>query len=176
MRFDANKRRHTSFASIEVLPEISDEVKVEIREEELKIDTFRASGAGGQHVNKTDSAVRLTHLPSGIVISCQNERSQHQNRAMALRILKAKLFEIELENRQKKLEQLTGKKSEIGWGRQIRSYVFQPYTMIKDLRTGYETGNLQSVMDGDLDEFMKAYLIFRKTGQRIKDVESKDED
>lgn len=173
--FDANKRRHTSFASVEVLPELPEDIKIEIKEDDLKIDTFRSSGAGGQHVNKTDSAVRLTHLPTGIVISCQNERSQHQNRAMALRILKAKLFEKELESRQSKLEELAGKKSEIAWGRQIRSYVFQPYSLIKDLRTGYETGNVQAVLDGELEEFMKAYLIFRKTGQRVKEVQPEEE-
>jgi peptide chain release factor 2 len=172
--FDANKRRHTSFASIEILPEVTDEVKVEIREEDLKIDTFRASGAGGQHVNRTESAVRLTHLPSGIVVSCQNERSQHQNKALALRILKAKLFEIEMQKRQKEMEKLAGKKTEIGWGRQIRSYVFQPYSLIKDLRTGYETGNVQPVMDGDIDEFLKTYLIFQKTGKKVKDIEPQE--
>ncbi len=172
--FDANKRRHTSFASIEILPEVSDEVKIEIREEELKIDTFRASGAGGQHVNRTESAIRITHLPSGIIVSCQNERSQHQNKELALRILKAKLFEIEMEKRQKAMEELTGKKTEIGWGRQIRSYVFQPYSLIKDLRTGYETGNLQAVMDGELDEFLRTYLVFRKTGRRVKDIEPQE--
>jgi peptide chain release factor 2 len=169
--FDANKRRHTSFASVEVLPEINDEIKIEIREEDLKIDTFRSSGAGGQHVNKTESAVRITHLPTGIVVACQNERSQQQNKAMALRILKAKLFEIEEEKRQKTLEDLAGKKTEIAWGRQIRSYVFQPYSLIKDLRTGMESGNVQAVMDGELDGFIKAYLVFRKTGQVVKAVE-----
>ncbi len=173
--FDANKRRHTSFASVEVLPDIPDDIKIDIRDDDVKIDTYRASGAGGQHVNKTDSAVRLTHFPTGIVVTCQNERSQHQNKAMAYKILKAKLFEKELEARQKKLTELTGQKSEIGWGRQIRSYVFQPYSLIKDLRTGYETGNIQPVLDGDIDEFIKTYLVFRKTGQRVKVVEEDEE-
>jgi len=174
--FDANKRRHTSFASVEVLPDIPDDIEIEIRDEEVRIDTFRASGAGGQHVNKTDSAVRLTHLATGIVISCQNERSQHQNRAMAFKILKAKLFEREIQERQKKLEALTGKKMEIGWGRQIRSYVFQPYTMVKDMRTGCETGNIQAVMDGEIDEFIRTLLVFRKTGQRVKPPGKDDEE
>lgn len=166
--FDANKRRHTSFASVEILPELPDDIAVDIRDEEVRIDTFRASGAGGQHVNKTDSAVRVTHLPTGLVVTCQNERSQHQNKAMAFRILRAKLFEKELENRQKELQALTGEKKEIGWGRQIRSYVFQPYSMVKDVRTRQQTGNVQSVMDGDIDEFIKAYLIFKKTGRSQK--------
>lgn len=166
--FDANKRRHTSFASVEVLPEISEEIQVDLREDEVRIDTFRASGAGGQYVNKTDSAVRLTHLPTGIVVSCQNERSQHQNKAMAFKILKAKLFEKEQENRQKNMEELVGEKKEIAWGHQIRSYVFQPYSLIKDLRTGYETGNVQAVMDGDLDDFIKSFLVFRKTSRKEK--------
>jgi len=172
--FDANKRRHTSFASLEVLPDIPDDIKVDIRDDDLRIDTFRSSGAGGQHVNKTDSAIRLTHFPTGIVVSCQNERSQHQNKAMAFKILKAKLFELEIEARQKKLEELAGKKNEIAWGRQIRSYVFQPYSLIKDLRTGYETGNIHPVLDGDLEEFIRAYLVFRKTGKKVKEVVDED--
>lgn len=173
--FDANKRRHTSFASVELLPEIPDDVSVEVREDDVRIDTFRASGAGGQHVNKTDSAVRLTHLPTGIVVACQNERSQHQNKAMAFRILKAKLFERELESRQKKMEELAGEKKEIGWGRQIRSYVFQPYMMVKDLRTRHQKGDVQAVMNGEIDDFIKAYLVFRKTG-RPENIEQSAEE
>jgi len=156
--FDANKRRHTSFAAVSVIPEIGEEVKVEIRDEDLRIDTFRASGAGGQHVNKTDSAVRITHLPTGIVVSCQSERSQIQNRAKAMQMLKAKLYQLELQKQKEKKKQLEGEKKDITWGSQIRSYVFQPYQMVKDLRTGYETGNIQAVMDGDIDGFIDSYL------------------
>ena len=156
--FDANKRRHTSFAAVSVIPEIGEEVKVEIKDEDLRIDTFRASGAGGQHVNKTDSAVRITHLPTGIVVTCQSERSQIQNRAKAMQMLKAKLYQLELQKQKEKKKQLEGEKKDITWGSQIRSYVFQPYQMVKDLRTGYETGNIQAVMDGDLDDFIDSYL------------------
>lgn len=163
--FDANKRRHTSFASIEVIPEIDDTIDISIREEDLQIDTYRSSGAGGQHVNKTDSAIRITHLPSGIVVTCQNERSQHANRLTAMKILKAKLFKLEREEREKELLELKGEKKDIAWGSQIRSYVFHPYNMVKDLRTRQETSNIARVMDGELDEFIKAYLIFRKTGK-----------
>ncbi|MBZ4672597.1 peptide chain release factor 2 [Deferribacterales bacterium Es71-Z0220] len=158
--FDANNKRHTSFASVFVLPEIDDDIEVNVVESDLKIDTFRASGAGGQHVNTTDSAVRITHLPTGIVVSCQNERSQHKNKAHAMKILKAKLYELEIEKRNKEKNELENSKSEIGWGNQIRSYVMHPYKMVKDLRTRYETGNVDAVMDGGLDEFIKSYLFF----------------
>ncbi|ACO04604.1 MAG TPA: peptide chain release factor 2 [Persephonella sp.] len=159
--FDANKRRHTSFSAVSVIPEIGDEVKVEIKEEDLRIDTFRASGAGGQHVNTTDSAVRIVHIPTGITVSCQSERSQIQNRAKALQMLKAKLYQYELEKQKEKQKELEGEKKDISWGSQIRSYVFQPYQMVKDLRTGYETGNIQAVMDGDIDPFIESYLKWR---------------
>lgn len=157
--FDANARRHTSFASVEVLPEIDEEdQEIEIRPEDLRIDTFRSSGAGGQHVNKTESAVRITHLPTGIVVSCQNERSQIQNRAAAMTVLRAKLYQRKLEEQQKQMAELKGEQREIAWGSQIRSYVFQPYQMVKDHRTGVEMGNVQAVMDGEIDPFIEAYL------------------
>lgn len=159
--FDAAKRRHTSFCSVHVWPEIEDTTEVEIREEDLKIDTFRSSGAGGQHVNKTESAIRITHLPTKIVVSCQNERSQHQNRAQAMKMLRARLFQRALEEREAELAAKAGEKKEIGWGNQIRSYVFQPYQMVKDLRTGHETGNIQAVMDGEIDDFIEAWLRWR---------------
>jgi peptide chain release factor 2 len=158
--FDSNKRRHTSFSSVFVSPEVDDTIEVEIDESDMRVDTFRASGAGGQHVNKTDSAVRITHIPTGVVVSCQNERSQHQNRANALRILRARLYELEKEKQREKLEELHSTKKEIGWGSQIRSYVLHPYRMIKDHRTEYETGNVEPVLDGDLNEFIKRYLVF----------------
>jgi peptide chain release factor 2 len=166
--FDSNKRRHTSFSSIFVSPEIDDTIEVEIDESDLRVDTFRASGAGGQHVNKTDSAVRMTHIPTGVVVSCQNERSQHQNRANALRILRARLYELEKEKQREKLEELHSTKKEIGWGSQIRSYVLHPYRMIKDHRTEYETGNVEPVLDGDLNEFIKRYLVFSSKDGRDK--------
>ncbi len=156
--FDANARRHTSFSSVDVIPEVPEDVDVEIRPEELKIDTYRSGGAGGQYVNKTESAVRITHIPTGIVVQCQNERSQYQNRAVAMRILKARLFELRKEEQEKRMGELRGEQKEIAWGSQIRSYVFQPYTMVKDHRTGLETGNVQAVMDGEIDEFIEAYL------------------
>ncbi len=156
--FDANAKRHTSFASVDVTPEIEGDIEVEIRPEDLKIDTYRASGAGGQHVNKTDSAVRITHIPTKIVVSCQTERSQLQNKETCLKMLKSKLYEKELEERDQALKALSGEKKEIGWGSQIRSYVFQPYTLVKDARTKFESGNIQAVMDGEIDEFIKAYL------------------
>ncbi len=157
--FDANKRRHTSFCSVFVYPDVEDNIEIEVREEDLRVDTYRASGAGGQHVNKTDSAVRLTHLPSGIVVACQNERSQHRNRAMAMKILKSRLYDLEMEKRKAEEDILHAQKKEIAWGSQIRSYVLQPYRMIKDHRTSYETGNVDKILDGDLDAFIEAYLI-----------------
>ena len=156
--FDASGRRHTSFTSVDVTPEFNDEFAIEIRPEELKIDTYRAGGAGGQHVNKTDSAVRITHLPTGIVVACQNERSQFQNKDTAMRLLKAKLAEVYRKEQQAKLEQIKGEQMEIAWGSQIRSYIFCPYTMVKDHRTEVETGNLQAVMDGEIDPFIEAFL------------------
>lgn len=157
--FDSSGRRHTSFASIEVIPEINDEIKIEIAPEDIKMDVFRASGAGGQHVNKTSSAVRLTHIPTGIVVACQNERSQFQNRDTAMKILKSKLVEIKEREHLEKIEDIKGVQKEIAWGSQIRSYVFMPYTLVKDHRTGAEIGNVESVMNGELDEFINAYLI-----------------
>lgn len=156
--FDANAKRHTSFASVDVSPEIEGDIAIEIRPEDLRIDTYRASGAGGQHVNKTESAVRITHLPTKIVVSCQSERSQLQNKETCMKMLKSKLYEKELEEREQALKNLSGEKKEIGWGSQIRSYVFQPYTLVKDARTKYEVGNIQGVMDGEIDDFIKAYL------------------
>jgi peptide chain release factor 2 len=156
--FDANKRRHTSFASVDVIPDVKDEGEIEINPDDLRIDTYRSSGAGGQHVNKTDSAVRITHIPTGIVVSCQNERSQHKNRAMALKVLQARLMERERRENEAKMAELRGEQQSIEWGNQIRSYVFQPYTMIKDHRTGYETGDVIRVMDGAIDPFLAAYL------------------
>jgi peptide chain release factor 2 len=157
--FDANARRHTSFASVFVYPDIDDDIEIEIDEADLRVDTYRSSGAGGQHVNKTDSAVRLTHLPSGIVVACQNERSQHKNRSMAMKILRAKLYELELEKQKEKMEVFTKTKKEIGFGSQIRSYVLHPYRMVKDHRTNCESGNTDAVLDGDLDRFIEAYLM-----------------
>lgn len=156
--FDSSGRRHTSFAAVEVLPEINEEIQVEIRDEDLRVDTYRASGAGGQHVNKTDSAVRITHLPTGIVVACQNERSQHQNRDVAMRMLKSKLIEIKERENFEKIEDIKGEQRLIEWGSQIRSYVFMPYTLAKDHRTNFENGNINAVMDGDLDGFINAYL------------------
>lgn len=156
--FDSNAKRHTSFASVDATPEITDDIKVDIKPEDLRIDTFRSSGAGGQHVNVTDSAVRITHLPSGIVVACQSERSQLQNKETCFKMLRSKLYEIQVKEREKKLQELGGEKKEIAWGSQIRSYVFQPYTLVKDNRTKKETGNIQAVMDGDLDDFVNAFL------------------
>ena len=156
--FDANARRHTSFASVDVLPEMPEDVEIEIRPEDLKIDTFRSGGAGGQYVNKTESAIRITHLPTGIVVACQNERSQIQNRARAMALLRARLAEYYRQEQEKKLAELKGEYTEIAWGNQIRSYVFCPYTMVKDHRTECETGNVQAVMDGEIDPFIEAYL------------------
>ena len=156
--FDSSGRRHTSFASVEVLPEFNDEITIEINEADLKIDTHRASGAGGQHVNKTDSAIRITHIPTGIVVGCQTERSQVQNRETAMKMLKSKLLEIKEREHLERIEDITGTKMNIEWGSQIRSYVFMPYTLVKDNRTNCETGNIQAVMDGDLDDFINEYL------------------
>lgn len=155
--FDSNARRHTSFASVDVTP-IIDDVQIEIRPEDIRVDTFRASGAGGQHVNKTDSAVRITHIPTNIVVSCQSERSQIQNRETCMKMLGSKLYEKEYTERQQKLAAMGGEKKEIAWGSQIRNYVFQPYTLVKDTRTKFEVGNIQAVMDGELDDFVNAYL------------------
>ena len=157
--FDANSRRHTSFASVFVYPEVDDDIKIEINEADLRVDTYRSSGAGGQHVNKTDSAVRLTHLPTGIVVACQNERSQHKNRAMAMKILKSRLYELEVEKQKEKMESYHKTKKDIAWGSQIRSYVLAPYRMVKDHRTNVEVGNADAVLDGDLDQFIQAYLM-----------------
>lgn len=156
--FDAAKRRHTSFASVEVVAEVEDDIEVELNESDLRVDTFRASGAGGQHVNKTSSAIRITHLPTGIVAQCQNERSQHKNRAMAMKILRAKLYDHYEKQRQAELAAQRGKQEEIAWGSQIRSYVLQPYQMVKDHRTGIEIGNIEAVLNGDLDQFISGYL------------------
>jgi peptide chain release factor 2 len=156
--FDANARRQTSFASVLVVPDIEDDIEIDIKDDDLRIDTYRSSGAGGQHVNKTDSAVRLTHLPSGIVVACQNERSQHKNKAMAMKILKARLYELEQRKQQEKMDQIAGTKKDIGFGHQIRSYVLHPYRMVKDHRTNTEVGNADGVLDGDIDPFIDAYL------------------
>lgn len=156
--FDAGGRRHTSFASVEVLPEITDDIQIDIKAEDLRIDTYRASGAGGQHINKTDSAIRITHLPTNIVVSCQSERSQIQNRETAMKMLKSKLFDLKEKENKEKIEDLKGVQRDIAWGSQIRSYVFHPYNMVKDHRTGYETANTSGVMDGDINEFILEYL------------------
>ena len=157
--FDANSRRHTSFASVFVYPEVDDTIKIEVNEADLRVDTYRSSGAGGQHVNKTDSAVRLTHIPTGIVVACQNERSQHKNRAMAMKILRSRLYELEIEKQKEKMEVYHKTKKDIAWGSQIRSYVLHPYRMVKDHRTGVEVGNADAVLDGDIDQFIQAYLL-----------------
>src|SRR6058998_1889654 len=159
--FDAAKRRHTSFASVYVYPDIDEEIEIEINDKDLRVDTYRSSGAGGQHVNVTDSAVRITHLPSGIVVTCQNERSQHKNRDVAMKLLRSKLYQREVEKRQEAQEKLEGEKKDIAFGSQIRSYVLQPYQLVKDLRTGYEVGDVQRVLDGDINGFVEAYLAQR---------------
>lgn len=156
--FDSQSRRHTSFTSVTVIPELEEDVDVEINDKDLRIDTYRASGAGGQHVNKTDSAIRITHLPTGTVVCCQNERSQIKNRATAFKILRSRLYDLQVKEQEQKVAAATGEKKDIAWGSQIRSYVFCPYTMVKDLRTGCETSNVQAVMDGDLDPFIESYL------------------
>ncbi len=166
--FDAGGRRHTSFASVFVLPEMDETVEIEINPNDLRIDTFRASGAGGQHVNRTDSAVRITHIPTGIVVTCQSERSQHKNKANAMKILKARLYQRKLEEERAKRQKLEESKSEIAWGNQIRSYVFHPYNLVKDHRTGHETGDIQRVMDGEIDDFIYAYLLKRPELEKSK--------
>lgn len=174
--FDSAKRRHTSFSSVEVIPVLPDSVELEIRPEDLRTDTFRSSGAGGQHVNMTDSAVRITHIPTGIVVSCQVERSQHMNRATAMQVLRSKLFERMLRERREQLETLQGEKRAIAWGSQIRSYTLQPFQLIKDHRSGCEVGNVYAVLDGDLDELIMAYLRFAKTGQTCNPTGAAEED
>lgn len=159
--FDSNKRRHTSFAAVDVTPEFEDDIDIEIKDEDLRLDFYRASGAGGQHVNKTSSAVRITHIPTGIVTQCQNERSQHKNKAFAMKVLKAKLYMVEQQKRDDQVAKLYGEKGQIAWGNQIRSYVLQPYQMIKDHRTDYQTGNIAAVLDGELDAFIESYLRYR---------------
>ncbi len=167
--FDSQSRRHTSFASVWVYPVVEDNIEIDVEDKDLRVDTYRASGAGGQHVNKTDSAVRLTHLPTGIVVQCQNDRSQHRNRATAMAMLKARLYELELQKREAEAEAEAEAKTDIGWGHQIRSYVLQPYQMVKDLRTGVEIGNAQAVLDGDIDRFLEASLA-----SKVKSVASAD--
>ncbi len=161
--FDASGRRHTSFASVEVMPEITEDTDIEVKDEDLRVDTFRSSGAGGQHINKTDSAIRITHLPTGIVVACQTQRSQHQNREYAMRMLKSKLLEIKEREHLEKIEDIKGEHMQIAWGSQIRSYVFMPYTLAKDHRTGFESGNITAVMDGEIDGFINAYLKYINT-------------
>ena len=157
--FDSNSRRHTSFASVSVSPAVNEDIDIEINQKDLRVDTFRSSGAGGQHVNKTDSAIRITHIPSGIVAQCQMQRSQHKNKEQALKVLKSKLFQLEMEKQLLNKKELEGEKKDIGWGSQIRSYVFHPYNMIKDHRTKHEVGNIKSVMDGNIDDFIYSYLL-----------------
>lgn len=161
--FDANKKRHTSFASVEVIPEVDESIEINIDPSDIRIDTYRASGAGGQHVNMTDSAVRITHFPTGIVVTCQKERSQLSNRETAMKLLKSKLIELEMKKQEEALKKIQGEQSDIGWGNQIRSYVFQPYTLVKDHRTGVESGNIKAVMDGDIDSFINGYLSWSKS-------------
>ncbi len=163
--FDSNARRHTSFASLDVIPEIDDDIQIDIKEADLKIDTYRSSGAGGQHVNKTESAIRITHVPTGVVVACQKERSQIKNRETAMKILKSKLFDLEQEKQRAALEKHYDERGQIAWGHQIRSYVFMPYQLVKDLRSDYETGNVQAVLDGELDPFIKAYLDWKATNK-----------
>ncbi len=160
--FDSNARRHTSFCSVFVFPELSDDIEIDINEKDLKVDTFRSSGAGGQHVNKTDSAIRITHIPTGIVVACQNERSQHKNRATAMKQLKARLYELELQKKEEQSAALSADKKEIAWGSQIRSYVLHPYRLVKDHRTGFEMGNTDAVLDGDIEDFIESYLLSKK--------------
>ncbi len=163
--FDANKRRHTSFVAVLIYPEVEEDIEIEIEDGDLKIDTYRASGAGGQHVNKTSSAVRITHIPSGIVVACQNQRSQHKNKATVMKILKARLYNLKLKEQEKEMEGIIGDKKDIAWGNQIRSYVLHPYRMIKDHRTSVEVGNIDPVLDGDLNVFLEAYLKQKETNK-----------
>ena len=172
--FDSNKRRHTSFCAVDVIAELDDDIEVDIRPEDLRIDTYRASGKGGQHVNKTESAIRITHLPTNIVVACQNERSQHKNKATAMKMLKSRVYEKIQDEKRSELEKYYGDKGEIGWGNQIRSYVFQPYQMVKDLRTGVDNGNVQGVMDGDLEKFIHSWLRAGKPRSRNKDIQMED--
>tara|TARA_B100000686_G_scaffold38709_1_gene40099 strand:- start:1680 stop:2564 length:885 start_codon:yes stop_codon:yes gene_type:complete len=169
--FDSNSRRHTSFASVFVYPAVEDNIEIDINQSELRIDTYRASGAGGQHVNKTDSAVRITHIPTGIVAQCQNQRSQHKNKNQAMKILKSRLYQLEIEKEKEKNKDLEDQKMDIGWGSQIRSYIFHPYQMVKDHRTKEENGNIQSIMDGNLNQFIRAYLLsmINNKGNTVKD-------
>ena len=169
--FDSNSRRHTSFASVFVYPAVEDNIEIDINQSELRIDTYRASGAGGQHVNKTDSAVRITHIPTGIVSQCQNQRSQHKNKNQAMKILKSRLYQLEIEKEKEKNKDLEDQKMDIGWGSQIRSYIFHPYQMVKDHRTKEENGNIQAVMDGNLNQFIRAYLLsmINNKGNTVKD-------
>jgi peptide chain release factor 2 len=169
--FDANARRHTSFASVQVYPVIDDRIKIDIAESDVRVDTLRSGGAGGQHVNKTESAIRLTHIPTNIVVFCQNDRSQHRNRAQAWDMLRAKLYEVEIKKREAKAAAEQAARTDIGWGHQIRSYVLQPYQMVKDLRTGVSTSNTGAVLDGDLDQFMEATLAQKAFGTGPKEVE-----
>lgn len=163
--FDSNKRRHTSFSAVLVYPEIEEDIDIDIDPDDLKIDTYRASGAGGQHVNKTSSAVRITHLPTNIIVSCQNERSQHKNKATAMKILMARLYDMKKQEHEDQLEQMKGEKKDIAWGSQIRSYILQPYQMVKDHRTGLDIGNVDAVLDGSIDDFIKEYLLSKKRKQ-----------
>ncbi len=171
--YDSNARRHTSFSSVKVYPEIDDSIEIDVNDSDLRIDTYRASGAGGQHVNKTDSAIRITHIPTGIVVQCQNDRSQHKNRAQAHKMLRARLYELELKKREEAAQENFEAETEIGWGRQIRSYVLQPYQMVKDLRTGVETSNTGAVLDGDIDPFLEASLAAKLHGNKseVEDLE-----
>ena len=172
--FDANKRRHTSFAAVDVVAELDEEVEVELKDEDLRIDTFRSSGKGGQHTQKNDTAVRIVHLPTGLVAVCQNERSQGKNKANALKILRARIFEKQQDEKRTEMERFYGEKGEIGWGSQIRSYVLQPYQMVKDLRTGVSTSDTQGVLDGDLDRFIYAWLRAGQPRQRNKEIQIDD--
>ena len=166
--FDSNSRRHTSFASVFVYPSVSEDIDIEVNPNDLRIDTYRASGAGGQHVNKTDSAIRITHLPTNIVVQCQNERSQHKNKAQAMKVLKARLYQLEIDKEKEAVRELEDQKKDIGWGSQIRSYVFHPYNMVKDHRTKFESTNTQNIMDGDLDGFIRAYLMENISEKELK--------